>query len=205
VKVWSEREYYIGKLRKDTVDWMVEDEDGLLFVECKTKRLRLEAKSEIRTEAALEGELDKLAGFISQIYRTIKDFKAGAYPGIPHHEGKRLFPIVITLEEWYVFGPRILGSLEERVRRRLVGDGLPAQWTTEMPYSVSSADEFERLIQIVVARGIAVVMGRKASDPELRRWQMHAFMYKECRKEFEATRDLFPEVLDEIAPVGQSD
>ena len=34
-----ESEYYIGRDRKDTIDWIAYDTDSALFVECKTKRL----------------------------------------------------------------------------------------------------------------------------------------------------------------------
>lgn len=200
LSVFPEREYYLGRLRKDTADWVVEDGEGVLFVECKTKRLRLEAKTEIRTEAVLEGELDKLAGFISQVYRTISDYKDGLYPECPHREGKPIFPVVVTLEEWHVFGPKIYASLEERVRRKLIEDGLPSDWTTEMPYSVCAVDEFERLIQIAESRGIAVFMGRKAGNPSFREWHMHGFMVQEFGEDFRKTRDLFPEVFDQLVP-----
>jgi hypothetical protein len=202
LSVYPEREYYVGRLRKDTADWVVEDGEGVLFVECKTKRLRLEAKSTILTEALLEAELDKLAGFISQVYRTISDYKAGLYPEHAYQEEKPIYPVVVTLEEWHVFGPKIYASLEERVRRKLVEDGLPSDWTAEMPYSVCAVNEFERLIQIAESRGIAVFMGRKAGNPTFREWHMHGFMVQEFGEDFKKTRDLFPEVLDQLVPTG---
>ena len=79
--VHPEAEYHVRGDRKDSVDWIIEDDGGLLFVESKTKRLRLRAKTEIRSTEALEAELDKMAAFI-QVYKAIADYRAGHYPHV---------------------------------------------------------------------------------------------------------------------------
>ena len=44
LNILSEQPYHVGKNRKDSVDWIVSDPSGDLLIECKTKKLRLEAK-----------------------------------------------------------------------------------------------------------------------------------------------------------------
>jgi len=89
------------------------------------------------------------------------------------------------------------------VKRRLAEDGLPPEWAAEMPYSVCAVDEFERLIQIVESRNIAVFMGRKVRDSTFREWHMHGFMVQEFDGDFERTLDLFPEIFDRLLPEGE--
>ncbi len=202
LRVLPEREYWIGKDRKDTVDWIVEDETAIMCVESKTKRLRLEAKTEIRTTELLERELQKLADFIVQIYKSIRDYRAGHYPGFPFRPGKPAFPVVLTLEEWYSFGDMIQGRMDELVGRGLDGAGIDQAWVREMPYAVCSMADFESLIQVVVKGGIGVVMGRKGDGAEFRKWTMRSYLSDQFGAEMKSVVDLFPELLDEITPAG---
>jgi len=104
LQVYPEEEYLVGNMRKDSVDWIVTDDTAAIFVECKTKRLKLEAKVEIRSSEALEDELDKLATFITQVYKTILDCQKGYYRTFTLSSGLSVFPVVLTLEEWYALG-----------------------------------------------------------------------------------------------------
>src|SRR5713101_10111512 len=46
MQVLGEAEFQVGRHRKDTVDWIIQQGDeGALFVECKTKRLTWASKS----------------------------------------------------------------------------------------------------------------------------------------------------------------
>jgi hypothetical protein len=71
--VYPEKEYWVGKNRKDTADWIIVNHFAVLFVECKTKRLRLEAKTDIQSPQALEDELEILVLCLVQIYKTIHE------------------------------------------------------------------------------------------------------------------------------------
>lgn len=198
LKRYPEAEYYVGKNRHDSVDWVVEDESGFLFVESKTKRLRLRAKTEIRSIEVLEEELDKLAGFIIQIYKTIEDYRSGLYRHVPLMAEKPIFPIVLTLEEWYPFGPKIQEALEERVRKKCEVTQVPLERLAEMPYSICSAPDFERLMQVVGMRSVAEVMRAKTVDPERRRWLMGVFLSDRFPDEYGRTKEVFGDVLDEL-------
>jgi hypothetical protein len=198
LQIHAERQYMVGKERKDTVDWIVEDTSALMFVESKTKRLRLEAKTEIRTTDMLEKELGKLADFIVQTYKTIRDYRNNHYPELPFRDAKPVYPVVLTLEEWYSFGDMIQAKLDEMVAQRLTMEGLDRSWTEEMPWSVCSVEDFEKLIQVVEKRQIDEVMKRKASSSEFRMWAMWPFLNVQFKIEMQESIDLFPEVLDAI-------
>jgi hypothetical protein len=79
---FTEGVYYdvIGKNKKRSIDWIASDTTGELFIECKTKRMRLDAKFALSDLTPLEGELDKLGYFAVQVYKTLTDALEGGYP-----------------------------------------------------------------------------------------------------------------------------
>jgi hypothetical protein len=196
--VYSEAEYWVGKERKDTVDWMVADQTAALFIESKTKRLVLEAKIEIRSTEALERELDKLADFLLQLYKTIRDYRDGHYRHIPYDPSLKIYPIVLTLEEWFAFGPKVMDEVDRRLHYKLMKSRLDPDWPHQMPYSVVAAEDFEGLLQVIAAVGIDFVMAKKTVVPEPQQWTMGAFLHHEFATELCNAHDLFPEATDEI-------
>jgi len=199
LKVYPEAEYYVGKDRRDSIDWIIEDATAMLFVESKTKRLRLDAKTELRSREALESEIDKLAAFLVQVYKTIRDFRENRYPHRKYDPAKAVFPLVVTLGEWFAFGDMIQQEIERRVVEKLEQEGLPREWVDDMPYATCSIQEFERLVQVLHTEGIAEVMRRRASNSEYKKWQLGAVINQEFKSAVATVRPLFPEVMDELA------
>ncbi len=66
----AEEEFHVGKKRMDGVDWILADNTAHLFIECKTKRLKLAAKIRADT-VALEEALATMATAIVQNYKNI--------------------------------------------------------------------------------------------------------------------------------------
>jgi hypothetical protein len=197
--VYPEAEYWVGRERKDTVDWIIADHTAVLFVESKTKRLRLAAKTEICSTTTLEHELDKLADFLLQLYRTIRDYRDGYYPPhIGYDPHRKLYPIVLTLEEWFAFGPKMLDEVDRRLQGKLIEHGLDPDWSQQMPYSIIAASDFEPFLQVVARVGIDSVMAQKTVRPEPWQWVMGVFLRRVFMAECRDTRNLFPEVLDDI-------
>ncbi len=77
--VLPEEEYHIGTQRHDTVDWIVSDATGDLFIECKGKKLRQESRVRIATRGSLEGDLGVMSDAVVQVYETMNDALNGAY------------------------------------------------------------------------------------------------------------------------------
>jgi hypothetical protein len=192
----AEAEYVAGKDRRDTVDWMVAETSGTVFVESKTKRLRLEAKT-ILSREALDSEMEKLARFIVQVYKTINDYRQGKYPQ-KQYAGEAILPMVVTLEEWHAFGDLIQGEIERRVERKLTEAGLPVIWLQEMPFVTCSAEDFESAIQVITAVGVTAVLAGRRKDPEYRKWELGVFLRREFPEEMRNVKPLFDEVLDEL-------
>jgi hypothetical protein len=193
----DEEEYVIGKARKRSVDWIVADEKAALFVECKSKRLSWGAKASLIDLQPLETDIDNMAAPIVQVYKTIADYQANAYPHFSMTEDRKVFPTVVTLENWRMFGPVMMDKLGEAVTQRLSDESLRPELLQEMPYSVWGIEELEVGLQIMHSNGIIAFMEGKLNDPDKRRWDWHGYMTDQYRTLFPAKR-LFDKEYDEM-------
>lgn len=155
----QEREYRPKKgERRHGVDWVLSDTSGHLFIECKTKRMSLGAKMLIDGDA-LEADLDAIASAIVQTYKNIRDVIDGLTDWSPG--SLPIYPMLVTLEEWYLFNPRLQEMVNEKVKVLLVRAKLDAFLLTEMPYTVASVREFEFAAQMIARIGVAGLMRDK--------------------------------------------
>jgi len=198
IKVLSEEQYSVGKDRKDTADWIIYDNNSILFIECKTKRLRLPAKFELDDSSYANKELEKMADFILQIYKSIEDYRKNKYPSLKYSESKRVYPLVLTLENWHVIGDCLLSELENMVVKRLNKDNIDTSCLKEMPYSICSVDEFENLVQLIPITGIDLFMHNKVFDSEMNKCDFHSYMNSKYAKEYKNNRFLFEEDCNNI-------
>jgi hypothetical protein len=196
-RVWGEEEYLVGRNKKRTVDWIVSDDSGALLVETKTKRLLLRAKTDITSAEILAEELDKMAGFVVQVYKTMADCHAGRYPSFARSGGQKFYPVILTLEDWYAFGPMIVKQLEDRVRSRLNDAGMSGTCVDDAPFSTCSISDFEILMQVIAQHRIVTVLQEKTIDPEPRQWAMCAFLQSRYNSD-EFRRNLFLDVFNSI-------
>ncbi len=200
MKCYPEEEYHVGKNRKNTVDWIVADEDSALFIETKTKRLIQSAKAEIASEEALTEELNKMAEFVVQIYKTIKDYRDSQYQSFKYRKDVTIFPVVVTLEDWLAFGPKVLGHINETVKTRLSEEAISHSWLEEMPYSICAVHELETTLQIINTEGIKTVMGPKVFDKEKWEWSLGPYAMGTFKESAKRVKFLFPEDFDQIIP-----
>lgn len=153
LKIFPEEKY--GKPEKGTADWIVEDETSIMFIECKTKRMRLDSKSELEVKDNLEKDLKKMADFIGQLYKTYIDYKANLYPTVKFDEKKDFYPLVLTLEDWFLnINHILLDKLKEFVIDYFNKNNLDKTLLEKFPYHIRCASEFEKHIQLINGLGI---------------------------------------------------
>ncbi|MEJ1965237.1 MAG: hypothetical protein WDO56_28365 [Gammaproteobacteria bacterium] len=194
-----EETYHVGKDQKHAVDWIVTDGSGALFVECKTKRLPFAAKVALASKEVLEEELGKLAKAVVQVYKTLADANAGLYP---HWKPSKLpvFPLVVTLEDWYAFGDEFISGIDGFVRAGLVDESLDPKIMETLPYTICSIDDFECVIQVVVGVGIKPVMDSKTQG-EAKLWLLRDSTKTKFPAEYKAIkRNLFQADFERIRP-----
>src|SRR5690606_37976301 len=104
---------------------------------------------------------DKMAGFIVQNYKNIRDALGGHTQWLS--QGKPVYSIIVTLEDWWIFDSVIVGKLDAKVREKMVSIDLDLSYLSEMPYTVASIDELELAVQAINANDIASFMNLKNS------------------------------------------
>ncbi len=187
----------MGKSKKQTVDWRLEQMNAALFIECKTKRMAHEAKVQLGHHDSLASELDKMAAMIVQVYKAIKDYREGHYPNHEFDPNRIIYPMVVTLEDWFLMGSTVFKELDEEVRNRMEKESIPLGFLTEMPFTVCSINEFEQAVQVMDYAGIASIMGGKVVG-ETRDWTLSAYLRDKCQEFAGCTRFLFEEEYNSI-------
>ena len=156
--VMSETQYQDGKNIKHGVDWILSDENASIFIECKTKRLRHASKLLVNI-SDLDGDITIMASAIVQLYKNINDAINGKTNWTPNE--KPIYPLIITLENWYLLAPNIIDMLSTRVRHLLVQSEISLDVLEKMPYQITSIDEFEVASRVISTIGIQSFFSRK--------------------------------------------
>jgi hypothetical protein len=176
----GEKAYQDGRNRKDGSDWIVVDQGASLFVEAKTKRLRQDAKLACHP-TTVGGEIDILAKAIVQLYKNIADAQRGITQWVP--DGKPVYPLVVTMEDWYLFGAGMAEKLKYLVLERLRAVAMDESCVETMPFTVMSSSELELVGSVIAQVGIGPFF-RKKTSAEFSSWMPREF-----------TREAFPEAL----------
>jgi hypothetical protein len=202
ILIYSEEKYLKGQRR--TCDWILEDDDATVFVECKVKRMPLLAKIAIES---LDAELDKTVGIVIQIYKSIEDFKKGLYPNIKY-KGKPIYPVIVTLQDWYFFTDAPERLLEEKIEKRFKEEGIDLTLVKDHPYTICSSWDFEKSAVIMKHKGISDVWKEKLGDPKKRKWLLGTYCVEKYADLLESLsfdlfvgdlRATFQEVIDPVS------
>ena len=141
-----------------------------------------------------------MAEFVFQTYKTLMDALGGKYT----HWATRdtpVYPLVVTLEEWFAFGDRLIAALDAAVLRKLEEEDIDSAILQIHPYTVCAVEDFEIAIQIMATIGIDPFM-RKKTTGECRLWSMHPFITGVFATESrQVARELFPDDWQRIHPL----
>lgn len=147
-KIIPETIYRKYKKEKRTVDWIMTDDSAILFIECKAKRLTLEAKISLTDHTELDKEFDKLSNSVVQVYKTLLDYKQNLYPNLQYNPNKTVYPFIITSEEWYLFGDKLSPMINAHVRDKLIEEKIPEDILITNPFTICSLDSLNLLVQV---------------------------------------------------------
>lgn len=200
VKIIPEVKYKVGKSEKDSIDLILTDDNSAIFVEAKTKRLSAKSKSEFVKDESILKDLGILADSILQVYETIIEFERGLYPHIQYKKEIRIFPMVVTLEEWFIFGIDA-----ERLKTILIGKMKSKQisldYLEKMPYIIISTMMYEVFVQILNHNSIEKVMTTWFT-PDKKDHNFGQFLIQEYKGQFKHLSDYFPGDFEKIYPEG---
>lgn len=198
LQVFPEEKIKDGKNEKDTVDWIIDDGQCAIFVECKAKRMTMPSKTELVITNAFEKDIEKMASFVVQAYKTMKDYLEGKYLSYSYKKAKKIYPMVVTLEDWHLFGENDL--LKTKIEEKMKIENIQLSYLHDMPYTICSTQEFEEMIQIIQSKGVEAVVGKKLNDPEKTKWAMASFLSSEYPEEHKKIKALFLKDFDSIFP-----
>lgn len=153
--------YVVAGQTHHGADWVLSGEDGNLFLECKTKRMKLLAKEALDQEE-LAADIDVLAEAVAQSYKNYVEAKLGKTNWVPNTNPS--FLMVVTLEDWYLFAPLPQELLRSAVTSKLLAKGLEESLLDDAPYSVASIRELEFFSGLAAEVGIADFFGGKSRD-----------------------------------------
>jgi len=171
--------YRIGSRKMHGVDWILSDGAGHLFIECKAKRLTLNART-LSEPSALERDLSIMADGIVQNYKNIMDARNGLT--VWEADSLPIYPLILTLEDWFIFSPRVREMLDAQIYDLLDAEGIPVEVLDTMPYTVASAHEFEIVVQLISQVGVGSLMGKKVMGAK-NSWSMLPYLMDEFKAE----------------------
>lgn len=67
-------EIIYNKKQNKSSDWIVMDQNSIIFIECKTKRLRCESKELLSITNELEKDIQDISSGVSQLYKVYEDY-----------------------------------------------------------------------------------------------------------------------------------
>lgn len=185
VNIAKPEPYNIGKNVKHGIDLLVYDTTGAILVECKSKRLSLKARYQLDSQA-LYSEIDILARYVVQNYKNLEDITNG-YTGWQPGD-RSLFPVVVTLVSWNLFGPKAYERLEESVLSLLNKAKISRDIVDLYPYTVMSVEEYETAFQVITQVGVKEFFSKRASENQ-KGWMVMPFIQTNFPKELEACRN----------------
>lgn len=149
------KEVVYGKPEKRTADIIVEDDKSVLLIECKTKRMVIDAKTAFIEASKLEIEIKNITSAVLQLYKQVVDYKNNLYPQIQYNKEKEIFLLVVTLEDWYIgYNDYLYDYFKKNVEQQLISSGLDSTILSKINYDMYSSDEFEHAVQIINLLGI---------------------------------------------------
>jgi len=136
-----------------TSDWIVFSDTEIIFIECKTKRLRLPSKTLEKFSETLDEDIAFIAHAIIQLYKIADHYKSGNISELVFDPMKKIRLIVITMEEWFIGAPDIRDKLNLKIEDLLKENGIYLEISMQFPYECYSIDRFEVDSQIMFKMG----------------------------------------------------
>lgn len=144
------------KKTKKTSDWIVQDDFTIVFVECKTKRLKEQSKSQLTMDGennSLLTDITIIAAGVTQLYKVYNDYRDNKVDNLHYDSNKQFVPILVTLEHMLPSLPPINDNISDIVRADLSKLGINASIIDTYPYHIIPISDFEYYIQIMMHEG----------------------------------------------------
>jgi hypothetical protein len=188
--------YGARAVARDSVDWILLGESCAIFIECKAKRLSWKAKQSLDDITSLLDDVSNLASAVVQTYRNFVDYRDDKYPHLPFDSKRDVLLLIVTLENWFILGPRIRELLHASVVEKLTDAHLSPNLLDQVPFSIVPISELESGMEISREVGLQEFWWGKMTHPEMFEWDWRSYITAQFPG-FEVT-NLFEPELDEL-------
>lgn len=144
-----------GKNKDKTSDWIIINDDDIVFIECKTKRTRIDFKFFQSSESYREAVINETALAIKQIYKVFDDYSRNIIKGLPYFSQKNFIPIVVYLEDDQLNFLNIEHEINIRVKELLMSNDIDSSLPNKYPFHIYASDNFEIDAQIMFKKGFS--------------------------------------------------
>lgn len=191
--------YKIGKQEKKSVDWILYDQSAGIFIECKTKKMRNSSKTQIDDMASITDDLAVLASSIVQSYKTITDYEKNLYPHFSYKVDLQIYPVIVTIEDWYIFNPIYQGILRSTIEEKMNEKNISLDYLSRMPYCYCSVQDFEVMVQIIKKVGIKNFLEPKVRDLQKTGYTFSNYSQNQFTDHCETlSTNLFDDIFNEL-------
>lgn len=163
-----------GQLRSS--DWIIETDDAIVFIECKTKKLRLNSKNFTKYQETLNEDLQHMVNAAAQLYKVYQHYSDNLIPGLPYAPDKKFVPLVVTLEDWFAGGPDTDKVIQEKIEAAFIEKGLDITLLKKYPFKSYSVNQLELDIQLMFSYGF-VEYFRRVQQGEITTEERKDFPY----------------------------
>lgn len=178
---------------KTTCEWLLDEPDAVVLVECKRGSLRQGAKTsgqreDVKRDMSRKGAVPD---GIAKLWETAEAVRAGKIDGID--PGKRIVPLLITLDQFFFANtPYVRGIVEEVLKER--GITLPG-----FPYQICPIPDFEHVCRLLNAAGqhLSTAIATKLDTADHAEWEFAQWVWKVWPKGKPGTIPSHDKVYDE--------
>jgi hypothetical protein len=195
VKVYPEE----PDTRPKRADWIIDQPTSFILIECKTKRMTIGARTTIQDDNELHTQLEMIGEAVVQSYQALEAYKQDKYrpQQYPYDSAKHPFICVVTLEEWYLFGPQLL-KLREIVRDRLQHVGLDPALMEQSPFVICSVNGMEEFAYLLKTNDLADVVRCYWDDSDKSTWAFISYLSDRYKDELKSYTYVFSNDLANV-------
>ena len=117
-----------------------------------------------------------MAEGIVQTYKGINDYNTNKFPHLKYDSKTKIYPVIVTLEEWFLFGDALIPKLDGFIKERLKAAGLSEDMLLKYPYVVCSVEGLNMLAAISSNVKIDEILQEKTTDKDKRLWHLDTYL-----------------------------
>lgn len=144
------KELIYNRGQNKTSDWTIESKNTIVFIECKTKHLKIDSK---KYEDVQETDLNSMVNAVTQVYKVFSHYKNNKINELKFCANNYFIPLIITLEEWYAGIPIVNDEIKKRVKSNLKLADIDETIVDRYKFHITSISSFEFDVQMMTKIG----------------------------------------------------